>query len=248
MRSSSISNQRFTLVSSVIGGKVVTAPTSTSACNGACKVEGDTSSRRASWERVARPSSRRERSTATFGSVPTLGGRIQAVRKARGLSARELALAIGGNPTLSTIENIELGRKVSMDVVQLLNIAMALKVPLIYLLAPLARVNEPLDLPGLSSELAAMTVAEFDSWLAGLSGGARQPTSLEERNATAELESLRLWLQLSNEVVRLTSAVEMEKEVNLDSPITNTTHARLDDARKAADRQSDLLRRSGWPV
>jgi len=183
-----------------------------------------------------------------FGSAPTLGGRIQAVRKARGLSARELALAIGGNPTLSTIENIELGRKVSMDVVQLLNIAMALKVPLVYLLAPIARVEDPLDLPGLSNELATMTVAEFDSWLSGLSGGARRPSSLEERNATAELEALRFWMQLSGEVARLTAVLELETDANLDTPITNTTRARLEDARKAAGRQAELLRAAGWPI
>lgn len=149
---------------------------------------------------------------------------------------------------MSTIENIELGRKVSMDVVQLLNIAMALKVPLVYLLAPIARVEDPLDLPGLSNELATMTVAEFDSWLSGLSGGARRPSSLEERNATAELEALRFWMQLSGEVARLTAVLELETDANLDTPITNTTRARLEDARKAAGRQAELLRAAGWPI
>jgi len=137
---------------------------------------------------------------------------------------------------------------VSIDVVQLLNIAMALRVPLIYLLAPIARVDETLYLPGLSQELAVMTVGEFDAWLSGLSGGVRKASSLDERNATAELEALRLWMQLTSEVVRLTAVLELERDASLDTPTTSPTHSRLEDARRAADRQFDFLSAADWPM
>lgn len=164
------------------------------------------------------------------------------------MSVRELALAIGGSPSQSTIENIELGRKASVDVVQLLNIAMALRVPLIFLLAPIGRAGDPLDLPGLSREFESMTVAEFDAWLAGLPDGARRAASLEERTATAELEALRLWKAHSEEVTRLTIAVELERE-SIDEPTQiNSTRQRLQDATLAAERQAALLRSAGWPV
>ena len=127
-----------------------------------------------------------------FGSAASLSERLQAIRKVRGMSVRELALAIGGNPSQATIENFELGRKAALDVVQLLNIAMALRVPLVYLLAPIGHPDEPIRLAGLSPEFDSMTVAEFDAWLAGLPDGARRATSVEERAATAELEALRL--------------------------------------------------------
>lgn len=183
-----------------------------------------------------------------FGSASSLGGRIQAVRKARGMSARELALAIGGSPTQATIENIELGRKVSIDVVQLLNIAMALRVPLVFLLAPIGHPDAALDLPGLSGEFRSMTAAEFDAWLAGLADGARRATSLEERNATAELEALRHWKRQTEEVSRLSLMLELEHDSGLDAPAAGPTRVRLEEARRAADRQRDFLRSAGWPI
>ena len=68
----------------------------------------------------------------------------------------------------------------------LLNIAMALRVPLSYLLAPLGEPDRPLDLPNLSESFAGMTAIEFDAWLASAPDGRYQPESLEERNATSE--------------------------------------------------------------
>lgn len=164
------------------------------------------------------------------------------------MSARELALAIGGNPTQATIENIELGRKAVIDVVQLLNIAMALRVPLIYLLAPVGHPNEVLDLPGLSQEFRAMTIAEFDAWLAGLPDGARRATSLEERTATTELEALRLWKRYSEEIARLEVMSELEQHAGLDGRGRGSTAARLGEAEQAANRQLEFLRSAGWPL
>ena len=183
-----------------------------------------------------------------FGSKGSLGDRLQAIRKGRGMSVRELALAIGGWPTQSTIENIELGRKGTVDVVQLLNIAMALKVPLVFLLAPIGRAEDRLDLPGLSAEFASMTVAEFDAWLAGTTDGARRASSIEERTATAELEALRIWKRQKAEASRLRSMVELEQESGLELASIDSTRIRHREALQAADRQAELLRAAGWPI
>jgi transcriptional regulator with XRE-family HTH domain len=183
-----------------------------------------------------------------FGPADSLGERIQAVRKARGMSVRELALAIGGNPSQATIENIEIGRKASIDVVQLLNIAMALKVPLVYLLVPVGHPDQTLALSGLSPEFASMTIAEFDAWLAGLPDGAHRAASLDERSATAELEALRLWKRFIDEAARLSVAIRLEEDALLDAPTIGSSAARLEEAQRAANRQLDFLRSAGWPL
>jgi len=164
------------------------------------------------------------------------------------MSARELALAIGGNPSQATIENIEIGRKASIDVVQVLNIAMALKVPLVYLLAPLGRPDQMMALDGLSREFSSMTIAEFDAWLAGLPDGARRAASMEERTATAELEAFRLWKRYTEEGARLSVAIRLEEDALLDAPMINPSVARLEEVQRAADRQLEFLRSAGWPV
>ena len=84
-----------------------------------------------------------------------MDARIRAARRARGRrTARELAdTIVGGNLTEAIIENIEAGRKVALGVNQLLNIAMALRVPPGYMLAPLSEPDRPLDLPNLSDAL-----------------------------------------------------------------------------------------------
>jgi transcriptional regulator with XRE-family HTH domain len=171
-----------------------------------------------------------------FRTAGSIGERIQAARKTRGLSARELAEAIGGVPTQSTIENIELGRKAAVDVVQLLNIAMALRVPLSYLLAPMGLPDSGLDLPGLSIEFASMTSSEFDAWLSSVPDGARLPTSIDERNAVSEL--------------RLEAALRLQR---VDSVVGDDGHqrpleTRLAEARREAERLASFLHSAGWPI
>ena len=157
-------------------------------------------------------------------------------------------MSIGGNPGQATIENIELGRKASIDVIQLLNIAMALRVPLTYLLVPIGSPDEMVELPGLSADFDSMTVAEFDAWLAGTVDGARRATSLEERSAAVELEALRLWLAQRSEVARLEAVVELEMSTDLDARTADSTRVRLASARREADQHRELLRNAGWPV
>lgn len=185
-----------------------------------------------------------------FRTAGSIGERIQAARKTRGLSARELAEAIGGVPTQSTIENIELGRKAAVDVVQLLNIAMALRVPLSYLLAPMGLPDSGLDLPGLSIEFASMTSSEFDAWLSSVPDGARLPTSIDERNAVSELQALRAWKAYVSEIVRLEAALRLQR---VDSVVGDDGHqrpleTRLAEARREAERLASFLHSAGWPI
>jgi transcriptional regulator with XRE-family HTH domain len=189
-----------------------------------------------------------------FRTERSLGARIQAARKMRGMrSTKDLADAIkGGNLTESILENIESGRKASLDISQLLNIALALRMPLSYLLAPLGTPNAPLDLPNLSDGFKAMTALEFDSWLTTATDGAYFPATLEERNAIAELQALRAWSAQNAEVRRLEIALELEMEstVDADSGIdyARSTKDRLDDARNAAEKLSKFLHSAGWAL
>jgi transcriptional regulator with XRE-family HTH domain len=189
-----------------------------------------------------------------FRSESSLGARIRAARRARGLrTARELADAIvGGTLTEAIIENIEAGRKVVLDISQLLNIAMALRVPLSYLLAPLGEPDRPLDLPNLSQAFEGMTAIEFDSWLASSQDGRYQPESLEERNATSELHALREWSALTREATRLQTMSDLERATNptSDPPsaLLRSTEARLVDARRESNRLAAYLKSAGWHV
>jgi transcriptional regulator with XRE-family HTH domain len=166
-------------------------------------------------------------------------------------TARELAESIeGGTLTEAIIENIEAGRKVVLDVSQLLNIAMALRVPLSYLLAPLGEPDRPLDLPNLSKAFAGMTAIEFDSWLASSKDGRYQPESLEERNATSELQALREWSTLTREAARLQVMYDLEKATAYENEphtaLLLSTEARLLDARRESDRLAAYLKSAGW--
>jgi transcriptional regulator with XRE-family HTH domain len=189
-----------------------------------------------------------------FRSEWSLGARIRAARRARGLrTARELADAIvGGTLTEAIIENIEAGRKVVLDISQLLNIAMALRVPLSYLLAPLGEPDRPLDLPNLSQAFEGMTAIEFDSWLASSQDGRYQPESLEERNATSELHALREWSALTREATRLQTMSDLERATHqtadTGSALLRSTEARLVDARRESNRLAAYLKSAGWHV
>ena len=168
-------------------------------------------------------------------------------------TASDLADAIvGGTLTEAIIENIESGRKVVLDVSHLLNIAMALRVPLSYLLAPLGEPDRPLDLPNLSQAFEGMTAIEFDSWLASSTDGRYQPESLDERNATSELHALREWSTLTREAARLQTMLELERATSgpagSESPLLKSTKSRLADASREAARLAAYLKSAGWKI
>lgn len=183
-----------------------------------------------------------------FRSEQTLGARIQAARKSRGFrTTRELASAIdGGNVSEAIIENIEAGRKASLDVSQLLNIAMALGVAPSYLLAPLGRPGDGVDLPNLSRAFEGMSAIEFDSWLSNVPDSGYQPQSMDERNASAELQALREWASFTREIARLEVALDLE--VAASGGLAERTQARLTFARDEKTRLESYLSTAGWDL
>ncbi|CAN5180321.1 hypothetical protein BH11ACT2_BH11ACT2_20400 [soil metagenome] len=185
---------------------------------------------------------------ADFRTAESLGARILAARKARGFrTARDLANAIvGGNLTQATIENIESGRRVNLDVSQLLNIAKALSIPPTYLLAPLGRPDDAVDLPNLSEALKAMTAAEFDSWIANTPESGYQPVAMDERNASTQLIALREWIGLRRELSRLEVARALEQEV--DPRGTPRTDSRLESTTIELTRVEAFLVSAGWEL
>ena len=182
-----------------------------------------------------------------FGKATTIGGRIQALRRARGMrTSKELADVIGGSMTVSIIENIELGRKSNLDVAQLLSIAMALQVPPSYVLAPM---NKPdaLDLPGLSPAFDGMTAMEFDAWLSALEHGAHNPTSLAGHNARFELTALREWWAAITEIRRLEVVQKLGSEEGLND-YARSTSQRISETQREADRLAAMLNAGGWTL
>jgi transcriptional regulator with XRE-family HTH domain len=183
-----------------------------------------------------------------FGTATTIGGRIQALRRARGMrTSKELADAIGGTMTVSIIENIELGRKSNLDVAQLLSIAMALQVPPSYVLAPMNDPGAPLDLPGLSPAFDGMTAIQFDAWLSSLEHGAHNPTTLDGRTMRFELAALREWSAATAEIRRLEVMHELEQSEGV-GEYARATSQRIAETRREADRLAAMLNAGGWAL
>ena len=190
-----------------------------------------------------------------FRNADSVGARIQALRKLRGMrTSRDLADAIDSpNLTESVIENIEAGRKTDLPVSQLLNIAYALQVPPSYLLVPLESSVDRLDLPNLSDQIARMTPLEFDSWLSGTTSGSfRSPTAAEYASRT-ELEALRELDALRLELQRLHTVISLESEI----PATNTKadasewaplESRQVDINSRIDFLLNYLRSADWKI
>lgn len=183
--------------------------------------------------------------------LPTgsLGARVRELRRERGFrSQKDLADAIpGGKVSAATIDNIETGRKTTIDVSQLLNIAMALRVSPIYLLVPIRTPDAPIDLPNLSETFNDMTAVEFDAWLSNVDGGAYRASSVDERNSVAELHALRTLTALRREIIRFEAMLELEADEE-DRKFARSTQERLEEARREALHLQSLLRSAGWDL
>lgn len=96
-----------------------------------------------------------------------IGQRIARYRKFVGIkTAKELAERID-NPkiTVTVIQNIESGRKAELSVSQLLDISRGLGISPIFLLAPIGKPFEDVDIPEVGQSIAKMKVHEFESWI-----------------------------------------------------------------------------------
>ena len=176
---------------------------------------------------------------AEFGSESSIGARIKAARRARGIkSIREFSELLG-DPTLteSVLENIEAGRKADLPISAVLNIARALRVPPAFLLVAITAAGSP-DLPNLSPALQAMTSAEFDAWLAGDAAGAYRTTDPAERNDLAELEAFR-------ELGRARRELEREQ---ITGTLGSPSPARVELLERRTAELTDFLRSAGWQL
>lgn len=175
-----------------------------------------------------------------YSAEATIGDRIKAARRARGFrTTRELADAMPGSKISEhVLENIEAGRKTDLQVSALLSIARALHVPPAFLLAPLTHPSRTIDLPNLSSDVASMSVGEFDAWLAGESDGAYRSSDPSERSDLAELDAFRELQQLRRELDRegAISAVD-------ESPTSAGRRAYLE---AQAAELTEFLTKAGW--
>lgn len=97
----------------------------------------------------------------------TIGDRVRELRIRRGYrSARELAEAIpNARLTAKVINNIEIGRKLDLTVVELLELSRALDVAPQLLLVHYHRPYDRTETPGVSGGIATMSGVEFVEWL-----------------------------------------------------------------------------------
>ncbi len=192
---------------------------------------------------------------ADFRTATTVGARIAALRKARGFaSTKALAEAIPGDSiTESILQNIEANRKNDLAVAQLLNIAAALRVSPLFILAPLGSPHERLDLPNITPAVSAMSVAEFDAWVSGLTDGGYRPVTADESSERTQLEALRELLAERRALRRFQTIIDLEKEL----PATadgataaewDNTELRIEETKRRISQLEIYLGSAGWGV
>ena len=152
----------------------------------------------------------------------------------------------GTGITAAVLENIESGRRSNLDISMLLNIAHTLHVPVTALLAPIARPHDPVDLPNLKPEIAAMTASQFDAWIAGITTADYRAGTAAERNDLAQLHALRELQTSRRELYRL----EVVAGLSEDQPevLRQATTARIDAARAQVQNLREYLLSAGWEV
>lgn len=144
------------------------------------------------------------------------GSRIKRMRKAAGYRSTADLAEIIRNPALtaSVLQNIESGRKAEVSVVHLLEIARALEVSPIVLLADFAAPDAPLSVAGLGPNFERMTAIEFDAWIRNRNEGLRDvqlglPAQVYHLLNARAVDQLRWVRQLRLE--RVDKAVRMKK-------------------------------------
>ena len=192
---------------------------------------------------------------ADFRTATTVGARIAALRKARGFaSTKALAEAIPGDSvTESILQNIEANRKNDLAVAQLLNIAAALRVSPLFILAPLGCPHEHLDLPNITPAVAEMSVAEFDAWVSGLTNGGYRPITADEYSERTQLEALRELLAERRALHRFETIIELEKELppaadGAPVPEWDNTGLRIEEAKRRISQLEIYLGSAGWSI
>jgi transcriptional regulator with XRE-family HTH domain len=191
-----------------------------------------------------------------FPAQSSIGQRIRAIRKARGIrSTAELSALIPGEFLTSTVlRNIEAGAKPDLAVSELLNIAHALGVSPVFLLAPIRDPEAALDLPNLSSEVAAMSAIEFDGWLSGALDSAHQWLSVEDQSERSQLQAMRELELYAREHNRLSRVMELTGDPDQFEPgayspdYRDSLARRREDTARQIRKLSQYLTGAGWNV
>jgi transcriptional regulator with XRE-family HTH domain len=183
---------------------------------------------------------------ADYAAAPSIGARIAAARRARGYrSAADFERALEGTGiTAAVLANIESGRKSDLDVSQLLNIARVLQVPPSFLLAPMARPGDLIDLPNLGTAFASMTAGEFDAWLSAAPTYASETS--DERTDRAELQAFRDLRALERDLARLRVVEGLENGSSRPVEIESTMRARIESTEREIDQLRKFLTSAGW--
>lgn len=188
------------------------------------------------------------------GTDVGIGHRIRSVRRARGIkSTADLAALIpGANISGAVLRNIEAGVKIDLTVSQLLNIARALTVSPIFLLASIREPDSRLDIPNLSAALRQMSAIEFDEWLSGNSDGIHEWTTVEDHSERSQLRAMRELERQVRERDRLTLLLNSEEDIGLIgenySVDTGALTSRKADVIRQAEHLSRYLQSAGWNV
>jgi hypothetical protein len=135
----------------------------------------------------------------------------------------------------------------------LVNIAAALRVSPLFILAPLGSPHERLDLPNITPAVSAMSVAEFDAWVSGLTNGGYRPVTPDESSERTQLEALRELLAERRALHRFQTVIDLEKELPATAnraPASewDTTELRLEETKRRISQLEIYLGSAGWGV
>ncbi len=153
----------------------------------------------------------------------------------------------GTGLTASVLQNIELDRRANIDVSQVLNLAMTLGVPVSYLLAPMARSGDPLDLPNLGPGFEKMTASAFDSWLSSIAEADYIAATADERSDRAQLQALRELQTLKREL-RRSEVLSTIDDQGRPEALRQDLEDQLDSLRRRIQGLQDFLVSAGWEV
>ncbi|HEU0205528.1 MAG TPA: helix-turn-helix domain-containing protein [Pseudolysinimonas sp.] len=187
---------------------------------------------------------------AHYSSERSLGARVAAARRARGYrTLKELAAALEGTGlTASILQNIELDRRANIDISHVLNLARTLEVPVSYLLAPMARPGDIVDLPNLGASFKNMTASEFDAWLSAIPNASYTAGSAAERTDRAELQALRELQTARRELYRLEAIAGMEEFGDESEALREDSRMKRAQLRSRIDGLQKFLASDGWEV
>lgn len=192
-----------------------------------------------------------------FRSAEGIGERVQAARKMRAMRSRlDLVERIGhASVTEPILANIEAGRKADLSVSQLLNIAFALNLSPLFLLAPMGDPARKLDLPNLSEDVAALNPRGLDAWVSAFSASPLTWGTVAEDSERNQLAALRELDHQLRERKRLAGVLVLEQSQPANASISadeaalwDDTEDRLSETEHRIEQLKTYLESAGWDL